>query len=211
MKYLPDSKVHGAKMGPSWGLSAPGGPNVGPINLVIRALTVNYLHISWNVQYIDITVTSIAYTLHIAAIETHATAPNYCAYNWWWNDWHWACTGYITMMCTIFMYKWSDFNSTMELWKNYNCIYCKFDVTINKPHDKPMISNVIWYEFNIHWIELILQLWCLWATQYRIYPLRSYISQFCQHNCGHNIRFVYVLIMMVRHLYHLSHYHSKFP
>ena len=32
----PDSKVHGANMGPTWVLSAPVGPHVGPINLVIR-------------------------------------------------------------------------------------------------------------------------------------------------------------------------------
>ena len=34
--YFPDSKVHGANMGPTWVLSAPGGPYVGPINLAIR-------------------------------------------------------------------------------------------------------------------------------------------------------------------------------
>ena len=27
---LPDSKVHGANIGPTWVLSAPGGPHVGP-------------------------------------------------------------------------------------------------------------------------------------------------------------------------------------
>ena len=32
----PDSKVHGAKMGPTWVLSAPGEPHVGPMNLAIR-------------------------------------------------------------------------------------------------------------------------------------------------------------------------------
>ena len=32
----PDSKVHGANMGPTWALSAIGGLHVGPINLVIR-------------------------------------------------------------------------------------------------------------------------------------------------------------------------------
>ena len=31
----PDSKVHGANMGPTWVLSAPGGPHVGPMNLAI--------------------------------------------------------------------------------------------------------------------------------------------------------------------------------
>ena len=33
---FPDSKVHGANMGPTWVLSAPRGPHVGPITLVIR-------------------------------------------------------------------------------------------------------------------------------------------------------------------------------
>ena len=31
----PDSKVHGANMGPTWVLLAPGGPHVGPMNLAI--------------------------------------------------------------------------------------------------------------------------------------------------------------------------------
>ena len=30
-----DNKVYGANMGPTWVLSAPGGPHVGPMNLVI--------------------------------------------------------------------------------------------------------------------------------------------------------------------------------
>ena len=32
---IPDSKVHGANMGPTWVLSAPDGPHIGPMNLVI--------------------------------------------------------------------------------------------------------------------------------------------------------------------------------
>ena len=35
-KVFPDSKVHGANMGPIWVLSAPDGPHVGPMNLAIR-------------------------------------------------------------------------------------------------------------------------------------------------------------------------------
>ena len=34
--YSPDSKVHGANMGPTWVLSALDGPHVGPMNLAIR-------------------------------------------------------------------------------------------------------------------------------------------------------------------------------
>ena len=33
---IPDSKVHGAYMGPTWGWQDPGGPHVGPMNLAIR-------------------------------------------------------------------------------------------------------------------------------------------------------------------------------
>ena len=36
---LPDSIVHGACMGPTWVLSAPDGPHVGPMNLAIRAVS----------------------------------------------------------------------------------------------------------------------------------------------------------------------------
>ena len=38
MYNYPDSKAHGANMGPTWVLSAPDGPHVGPMNLAIRAL-----------------------------------------------------------------------------------------------------------------------------------------------------------------------------
>ena len=33
-----DSKFHGANMGPTWVLSAPGGPHVGPMDLDIRGV-----------------------------------------------------------------------------------------------------------------------------------------------------------------------------
>ena len=39
---IPDSKVHGANMGPTWVLSAPGGLHVGLMNLAI-----------WDGLYID--------------------------------------------------------------------------------------------------------------------------------------------------------------
>ena len=35
MEKVPDSKVHGANMGPIWGRQDPGGPHVGPMNFVI--------------------------------------------------------------------------------------------------------------------------------------------------------------------------------
>ena len=40
MGNIPDSKVHGANMGPSWVLSNQDGPHVGPMNLAIRDVIV---------------------------------------------------------------------------------------------------------------------------------------------------------------------------
>ena len=37
--FNPDNKVHGANMGPTWVLSVPDGPHVGPMNLAIRDTT----------------------------------------------------------------------------------------------------------------------------------------------------------------------------
>ena len=37
----PDSKVHGANMGPIWGRQDPGGPHVGPMNFAIWVVTKN--------------------------------------------------------------------------------------------------------------------------------------------------------------------------
>ena len=44
VQYYPDSKVHGANMGPIWGRQDPGGPHVGPMNLAIRI--VIWLHVA---------------------------------------------------------------------------------------------------------------------------------------------------------------------
>ena len=41
----PDSKVHGANMGPTWVLSTPDGPHVGPTNLTIRDNAGKYAYV----------------------------------------------------------------------------------------------------------------------------------------------------------------------
>ena len=40
---IPDSKVHGAKMGPIWGRQDPDGPHVGPINFTVWDVAENYI------------------------------------------------------------------------------------------------------------------------------------------------------------------------
>ena len=44
----PDSKVHGANMGPTWVLSAADGPHVGPMNLAIREVLSQEGWCSWS-------------------------------------------------------------------------------------------------------------------------------------------------------------------
>ena len=43
MRNSPDSKVHGAIMGPTWVLSAPDDPHVDPMNLAIREVLIERL------------------------------------------------------------------------------------------------------------------------------------------------------------------------
>ena len=38
---VPDSKVHGANMGPIWGRQDPGGSHVGPMNFAISGTIVS--------------------------------------------------------------------------------------------------------------------------------------------------------------------------
>ena len=40
IQTITDNKVHGANMVPTWVLSAPDGPHVGPLNLALRGLLV---------------------------------------------------------------------------------------------------------------------------------------------------------------------------
>ena len=49
----PDTKVHGANMGPIWGRQDPGGPHVGPMNLII------WVAIHWSPMMISMQRSSI--------------------------------------------------------------------------------------------------------------------------------------------------------
>ena len=51
-KAIPDTKVHGANMGPTWVLSAPDGPHVCPMNLAIRG-SWKYVNMPWDILYVS--------------------------------------------------------------------------------------------------------------------------------------------------------------
>ena len=60
----PDSKVHGANMGPIWVLSAPDGPHVGPMNLAIsvcRVIVLCFILFLQNILSVAFRVNSTAF------------------------------------------------------------------------------------------------------------------------------------------------------
>ena len=65
-KLYPDSKVHGAYMGPTWGRQVPGGPHVGHMNLADRLTVCNMRCYSLMGDYyclnMNLTVTKKLYT-----------------------------------------------------------------------------------------------------------------------------------------------------
>ena len=66
---FPESKIHGANMGPTWVLSAPDGPHVGPMNFAIWVMinAIKNLYAMWNTAFynfifcIDAQVSIISY------------------------------------------------------------------------------------------------------------------------------------------------------
>ena len=77
---VPDSKVHGANMGPAWVLSAPDGPHVGPTSLALRgASCIIELYLS------AMTETSAEFFCYLSLALTHLKypVPNYLRGIYW--------------------------------------------------------------------------------------------------------------------------------
>ena len=73
IKHVPDSKIDGANMGPTWVLSAPGGPHVGPTSLAIR----------------DSMITHMVQMQHIV-VNTRIMQPVYTIQNCLNQKWQWS-------------------------------------------------------------------------------------------------------------------------
>ena len=78
-QVIPDSKVHGANMGPIWGRQDPGGPHVGPVNFAI-----------WDVSHTHDVIDDITRSKSRSNFEIVMTLPvlirqygnNYCWKLW---------------------------------------------------------------------------------------------------------------------------------
>ena len=83
-KY-PDSKVHGANMGPTWVLSAPDGPYVGPMDLAI-----------WVLCSPIVTLYQIYFLTRIFYRDVSGFATHFPCSDWWPGLTHW---GWVTHIC----------------------------------------------------------------------------------------------------------------
>ena len=73
---IPDSRVHGAKMGPIWGRQDPGGPHVGPMNLAIWVL-----YHSLTNQWYDKPSATIHFSTPAQVKENTSDAQTWYSYN----------------------------------------------------------------------------------------------------------------------------------
>ena len=72
---IPDSKVHVANMGPTWVLSAPDGPHVGPMNLAIGMILPQ---ISYNIPASAEEEFTCCYLYELLDISSHIV----CSFPW---------------------------------------------------------------------------------------------------------------------------------
>ena len=68
-KTFPDSKVYEANMGPTWVLSAPDGPHVVPMNLVIRVCMINLFTGRFQLQQAKPPCDQIIYATPLQSLE----------------------------------------------------------------------------------------------------------------------------------------------
>ena len=79
-RHVPDSKVHGANMGPTWVLSAPDGPHVGPVNLAIWGFL---LYIILNVSAWFSIKPAISYYFHLVIASHNAWWTSFNGFSPW--------------------------------------------------------------------------------------------------------------------------------
>ena len=85
---IPDSKVHGANMGPTSVLLAPDGPHVGPLNLVIRDCFLVFIIVSWGMTQGSIRYTFGSLITRLYGISALIVSHMFAAL---WSDQHfWA-------------------------------------------------------------------------------------------------------------------------
>ena len=84
----PDSKDHGANMRPTWVLSAPGGPHIGPMSLVIMA-AISRVHSRSHSQEASLIshsqVCCVCYLLWVSLWKNLSFENSTALYTLWWH------------------------------------------------------------------------------------------------------------------------------
>ena len=74
----PDSKVHGAIMGPTWVLPAPDGPHAGPMNFAIR-VTLNQMMVQVRKYHLGGSLKAVLNSVDMTVTSSGCLAPNTAA------------------------------------------------------------------------------------------------------------------------------------
>ena len=74
-----DSKVHGANMGPTWVLSAPDGPHVGPMSLTIRDLNRSNFSVAVTITISPCKVRKLGHVTHTCCCSNLFPALDFVA------------------------------------------------------------------------------------------------------------------------------------
>ena len=81
LQVFPDSKVHGANMGPIWGRQDPSGPHVGPMNFaiwVVSQFILGVIHVCLmppGVYFINIRIFFVL-AINVLYTISHYTVPS---------------------------------------------------------------------------------------------------------------------------------------
>ena len=115
MDGIPDSKVHVAYMGPTWVLSAPGGPHVGSMNQVIRDGSIVWdgmLNLGMCVITFSVLI-QIIWVWDIIDVELNITLQVICEYTIFPKQL--ACIFCGVVLCFVVVVLLSTFNEHMWL------------------------------------------------------------------------------------------------
>ena len=91
---VPDSKVHGANMGPTWVQLAPDGPHVGPMNFAIRGVHTLLAASEWRHWQLSLLshrgLNKVANILQTTFLMTFKKKKNCVLIESYWNlNWQW--------------------------------------------------------------------------------------------------------------------------
>ena len=142
----PDSKVHGANMGPTWVLSAPDGPHVGPMNVAIRGANslINFSQAWWKGNWKAMVTSWYWKTFHIISHLKGESISHWLIHimkvQWWGPS--------IFSLLLMLTFCWTN----ISIAGDFRCHYPR-DITIMLRMYLCCSWNLIKFANNLNWLK----------------------------------------------------------